>query len=174
MRKALDRLYFASGILAALFMVLIATVVLAQIVGRMFGFIVPSASEIAGFSVAASSFLALAPTLQHGAHIRVTLILEQLPERVHRWVEVWCLGVAFALSVYATRWLVDLVAGSIRFGDVSQGLLAIPLWIPQAGMTIGLGIFAIALLDNLVAVLFLGHEPAYRAGEQAGSAEENL
>lgn len=174
MRKILDGLYLGSGVLAALFMILIVTVILAKIVGRFFGFLVPSASEIAGFSVAASSFLALAPTLQHGAHIRVTLVLEQLPQRAHRWVEVWCLGAAFALSLYYTRWLIKLVTGSIRFGDVSPGLLAIPLWIPQAGMAIGLGVFTIALLDNLVVVLCTGGEPAYRAGEQAGAAEDNI
>lgn len=173
MRKSLNGLYWSSGALAALFMVLIAAVILAKIIGRLFGFLVPSASEIAGFSVAASSFLALAPTLQHGAHIRVTLVLEQLPQRVHRWVEVWCLAAAFAMSLYYTRWLITLVTGSIRFGDVSPGLLAIPLWIPQAGMALGLGIFTIALLDNLVVVLFTGREPAYRAAEQAGVAEDN-
>lgn len=174
MRKFLDGLYLSSGVLAALFMVAIATVILAKIAGRFFGFLVPSASEIAGISVAASTFLALAPTLQHGAHIRVTLVLEQLPQRVHRWIEVWCLVAAFSLSVYYTRWLVNLVVGSIRFGDVSPGLLAIPLWIPQAGMALGLGVFTIALLDNLVVVLFTGGEPAYRAGEQTGAAEDSI
>lgn len=174
MRKFLDGLYLGSGVLAALFMVVIAGVILAKIAGRFLGFLVPSASEIAGFSVAASAFLALAPTLQHGAHIRVTLILETLPRRIHRWVEVWCLATGFALSMYYTRWLIKLVTGSIRFGDVSPGLLAIPLWIPQAAMALGLGIFAIALLDNLFIVLFTGREPAYRAGEQAGAAEDNI
>lgn len=174
MRKFLDALYLGSGALAALFMIIIAGVILAKIAGRYLGFLVPSASEIAGFSVAASAFLALAPTLQHGAHIRVTLILEQLPQRVHRWVEVWCLAAAFGLSVYFTRWLINLVAGSIRFGDVSPGLLAIPLWIPQTGMALGLAIFSIAVLDNLVLVLFTDSPPAYRAGEQVGAAEDSI
>ncbi|HLQ85871.1 MAG TPA: TRAP transporter small permease [Salinisphaeraceae bacterium] len=174
MRKLLNGLYIISGVLAALFLVLIAVVVLAQIIGRFFGFIVPSATEIAGFSVATSAFLALAPTLQHGAHIRVTLILEQLPQRIHRWVEVWCLGAALVLSLYYTRWVINLFVNSMRFGDVSPGLLAIPLWIPQLGMAIGLAIFSIALLDNLVIVLFTNREPAYRAGEQAGTAEDSI
>lgn len=174
MRKFLDWLYTGSGVLAALFMVLIAGVILAKIAGRFFGFLVPSASEIAGFSVAASAFLALAPTLQHGAHIRVTLVLDQLPKRVHRWVEAWCLAAAFALSVYYARWIINLVVNSIRFGDVSPGLLAIPLWIPQTAMAIGVVILAIALLDNLIVVLFTDREPAYRAGEQAGVAEDNI
>lgn len=174
MRRLLDRLYFASGVLAAVLMVAIAAVVLAQIISRFFGFLVPSASEIAGYSVAASAFLALAPTLQHGSHIRVSLLLEQLPQRVHRWAEVWCLAIAFALSVYYTYCLTQLVSGSIQYGDVSPGLLAIPLWIPQLAMAIGAGIFAIALLDNLLIVLFTNQQPAYRSGEQAGSAEEAL
>ena len=174
MRTLLDRLYLVSGVLAALFMVTIASVVLAQIVGRFLGFVVPSATEIAGFCVAASAFLALAPTLQHGGHIRVTLVLEHLPKRVHRWVELWCLAVAFGMTLYFARWVIDLVLGSIRFGDVSPGLLAVPLWIPQLAMAIGLVIFAICLLDNLIMVLRTKGEPAYRAFEQTGAAEEVL
>lgn len=173
MRKFLNGLYFSSGALAAVFMLIIAGVILAKVAGRIFGFLIPSAAEIAGFSVAASTFLALAPTLQHGVHIRVTLVLSVLPERIRRWMEIWCLAATFALSVYYVYWLITLVIGSIRFGDVSPGLLAIPLAIPQSAMVLGAIIFAIALLDNLVVMLFLGGEPAYRATEQEGIATDN-
>src|SRR5699024_88091 len=171
MRQLLNSLYCASGVLAAMLMVTIASVVLAQIMGRFLGFLVPSAGEIAGYSVAASAFLALAPTLQHGNHIRVTLLLEQLPRRLQRWVELWCLAVAFGLSVYYIYCLAQLVSGSFQYGDVSPGLLAIPLWIPQLAMVVGTGIFALALLDNLVTVLFTDRDPAYRSGQQPGAAE---
>ena len=48
--------------------------------------------------LAAASFLALAATLQAGAHIRVTMLLAVLPERVRRLAEMWAFGAAAAFS----------------------------------------------------------------------------
>jgi hypothetical protein len=48
---------------------------------------------------------------------------------------------------------VRLAWQSFNFNDISQGTDATPLWIPQSGMAIGSTIFAIAIADELVAVL---------------------
>lgn len=170
MRTLLDRLYLGCGVLAAIFMAAIAALVLSQTIGRLLGIVVPSANELAGFCVAASTFLALAPTLQQGTHIRVSLLTTHVGPRVHRWLEAWSLAVAFVFSAYFAWWAVDLVRGSIRYGDVSPGLLAVPLWIPQLAMAGGLIVFAICLLDNLVRLL-RGGRPAYEAHENASMAE---
>lgn len=164
MRTLLDGLYRLAGVLAALCMAGIALVVLAQIAGRGLGFRVPEANEIAGYLVAGSAFLGLGPTLQHGTHIRVNLLLQVLPAGVRRWIEVWCLLLALAVVGYAGWWTVDLVVGSIEFQDRSPGELAIPLWIPQSTLPAGLAVCALALLDNLQAVL-RGQPPAYATAE---------
>lgn len=171
MRRTLDGLYTGCAVLAAVALAAIAVLVLAQSVGRLVGVVVPSANELAGFCVAAAAFLALAPTLRQGVHIRVTLVTSQLPERVRHWFEAWCLLAALAMASFAAYWTVDLVIGSYRFGDVSPGLLAIPLWIPQSAMALGLIVFAICLLDILVDVL-RGRTPVYRqraSGEDGGA-----
>ena len=49
---------------------------------------------------------------------------------------------------------------SWRFHDMAQGVLSIPLWIPQIGYSGGLLILAIALVDELVHVL-KGNKPTY-------------
>src|SRR5215216_3394706 len=54
----------------------------------------------AGYAIAAALFLALPGTLQHGDHIRVTLLLDRFPRRLRGALEWWCLGAAFGLSVY--------------------------------------------------------------------------
>ena len=53
MRKFLDRLYRATGVLAGVFLTLIAALVLAQIVGRMFGVLIPGADIFAVYSLIA-------------------------------------------------------------------------------------------------------------------------
>ena len=49
---------------------------------------------------------------------------------------------------------------SWRFNDMAQGVLAIPLWIPQLGFSGGLVILSIALIDEMVNVLS-GNKPSY-------------
>jgi len=165
MRRFLDRLYFGSGVLAAAALAAIAVLVLAQTVGRLAGVLVPSANELAGYCVAASAFLGLAPTLNHGAHIRVRLLTQALPESLQRWFEGWCLLLALGLSAYAAWFAVDLVLGSWRYGDVSPGLLAVPLWIPQLGVAAGLLVFTVSLADNFLR-LVRGRDPLYRMAEE--------
>jgi hypothetical protein len=50
-------------------------------------------------------------------------------------------------------WSWDFVYFSFVFDEISPGLLAIPFWIPRISMSIGVTIFFIALLDDIVMVL---------------------
>lgn len=167
-RKTLDALYRLSGGLAALFLFGIGVVIVLQILGRIFHFVIDS-TEIAGFFLAASSFLGLAYTLRRGGHIRVNMLLTVSNPR-RRWLlEIWCCASA-ALIVGFLAWHVILFTiESYEFGDLSPGLAAIPFWIPQSGMAIGLVIMTIALLDELVSIA-RGNEPVYE--EKADTALE--
>lgn len=159
MRKALNGLYVLSGGLAAVFLLGIGVVIVLQILGRIFDFVVDS-TEIAGFFLAASSFLGLAYTLRHGNHIRVNMLLAVSGPRKRWMLELWCCGCA-ALCVGYLAWHVVLFTmESYEFGDVSPGLAAIPFWIPQAGMALGLVIMTVALLDELVSIA-RGRDPVY-------------
>ena len=82
MRSALDLLYEGCGKLAAVGLILIGVFVLAQVLGRLTGIPVPGTDDLAGYAMASSSFLGLAHTFNRGAHVRVTLMLDQL--RLHR------------------------------------------------------------------------------------------
>jgi TRAP-type C4-dicarboxylate transport system permease small subunit len=87
LRAGLDGLYRMSGWLAAACLLALALVVLAQIGGRLIGVMVPSATQIAGFLLAATIFLALAYTLAEGEHIRVMVVLEHLGPRARFWLD---------------------------------------------------------------------------------------
>ncbi len=50
---------------------------------------IASLAEMAGYLLAATSFLALAATLKRGAHIRVTMLLGALPPRARFLFELW-------------------------------------------------------------------------------------
>lgn len=171
MRAILDRLYALSGAVAATFLVLITLIVLAQVLanlagtvstrvfGRPMGLVIPSYAEFAGFFLAASSFFGLAYTLRYGEHIRVSLFLQRMGPRLRRVFETGCVSVALLLSSYLTWFTALLVWESWSFGDRSMGLVAIPLWLPQAVLPLGGAMLTIALADTLWALL-RGRMPA--------------
>jgi TRAP-type C4-dicarboxylate transport system permease small subunit len=117
------------------------------------GLEVSGVSEIAAYLLVGATFLSLAYTFVHHAHIRVTLVISRLPSSVRVWVESACLSVALALSLVLGWELIGLVRESLDYGDVSSGLLAIPLWIPQTVLTAGVGLLCLALLEALAATL---------------------
>ncbi|WGF86460.1 TRAP transporter small permease [Marinivivus vitaminiproducens] len=159
MRRILDRLYLASGVLSGLFLMAIAVTIIAQVIGRLFHVTVDS-TETAGFCLAASTFLGLAYTFKTGGHIRVNLLLRVLPSRIRRIVEIGCVAVGTLAVGYTTYWAFDLVYFSFVYNEISPGLLAIPFWIPRSGMALGLFVLFIAFADELVSLL-CGGEPSY-------------
>ena len=159
LRAVLDTLYRLSGYLAAVFLFLIAATIIAQIVGRYFGVALDS-TESGGFCLAAMTFLGLAYTLKVGGHIRVTLLIRSARGRLRRAIELWCTGLAAAVMAYFAYQSALLTYESWVYNDLSPGLLAMPFWIPQSTMTLGVSVFAIALLDEFCC-LWAGQDASY-------------
>lgn len=166
MRRFLDWLYLGSGVLAGIFLILIAALSLAQICGRVLGFDAYSFDDFAGFCMAASSFLGLAHTYRRNEHIRVTILVDRVGGGPRRVLEALCLMASTFLVGYFAWYATDMVITSYQINDVSQGLVAVPLWIPQSGMALGLAIMTIAMLDDLV-VLYKRGTPSYLVAEQS-------
>lgn len=146
----LKRMYGWMLTLSAVFMVSTFLVISLGIVSRMMKLNIAGLDAYAGYSIAAALFLALPAALQHGDHIRVTLILERLAPRVRGIVEWWCLAVAAGLAGYMAWFSVRFVWISRQLGDVSTSADATPLWIPQIAMALGCVGFAIAFLHAMV------------------------
>lgn len=155
-RKMLDFLYLAAGVLAALCLISILLLIVAQMVARWTGEIFPGAPDYAGYAMAAASFLAFANALNRGAHIRVSILLNAVAPGPKRVLEIWCFAIGAAVAWYFTYYAYWFVYWSWKFNEVSQGQDATALWIPQSVMVIGGGLLAIALTDNLVYVIVKG------------------
>lgn len=153
MRRFLDRLYFAAGVIAGACIVVITVMILAQIVGRWFGVIIPSTEDFSGYLLAAASFLALAYTFRNGGHIRVTLLIHRLSSRLQRRLTYAVLSLFVVIMGWGSWHICYLVYESWSFEELSQGYIAIPLWIPQVPMALGAVLFFIALVDDLVCSL---------------------
>ena len=165
MRRFLDRLYTASGALAALCLASIAVVMLAQAAGRELGYLVRGADDIVAWLCAATAFLALGHTFRRGELVRVGLLIDHLPPRARRVFALGALTIALVFVGYMLYAVLLFVYESWKFHEVAQGLIQIPIWIPQLSFAAGTLIFFIAVLDEFV-VAVRGGKPAYEAAEE--------
>ncbi|PLX37551.1 MAG: ABC transporter substrate-binding protein [Hyphomicrobiales bacterium] len=155
LRRILDALYTAGGIIAALCLIMILIIIVLQMSARWTGQVIPGSTDYAGYFMAAASFFAFAHALNHGAHIRVSILLNNLG-KYRFWGELWCFGIGTALSTYFAWYAVKAVYWSRKLNDISQGQDATPIWIPQMAMAIGTCLLALAFADHLFRLIFAG------------------
>jgi TRAP-type C4-dicarboxylate transport system permease small subunit len=148
LRKALDFLYDAAAWLAAIAMIGVLAMVLASIVTRQLAINFQGTDAYAGYCMASAGFLALAHTLKHNEHIRVTLLLGRLKGRALHALEMWALSAAVLLSGLFAWYSVRLAWNSHAFNDISTSNDATPLWIPQLTMAFGALVLLVAFMDE--------------------------
>jgi TRAP-type C4-dicarboxylate transport system permease small subunit len=159
-RAALDRLYLFAGYAAGGFMVLIFILMMILSAGRPLGINLPAGDDFTSWCMAAMAFLGLAHTFRSGEMIRVGLLIDTLEGRTRRVVEIAALTIGTGFIAFFAWNAARMNYDSWRFHDMSQGVIAVPLWIPQLGYSSGLVILLIAFIDELVHVLS-GGEPRY-------------
>jgi len=160
MRRFLDRLYYASGALGALFVLALCALMIAQSILREFGVRTGAVNDVVAWFCAAASFFSMAHAFKHGDFVRVTLLLESLTEAWRKRFEIAALLVGNVAIAYLAWWACKFTYESWEFNEVAQGLLPMPLWIPQLSFALGSVLLWIALLDELILVL-QGQTPTY-------------
>jgi TRAP-type C4-dicarboxylate transport system permease small subunit len=158
----LDPLYRLTAFLAVAALVAIAGIILADVILRQFGGQIRSSDDFAGFALVATGMLGLAPTYRRGDHIRVGLLIDRLAGGSRRAVELACLAFGVAAIGWASWWTGRFAWDSWRFHEVSQGLVPVPLWIPQFFMFFGLFVLLVAMAEDLLRVL-MNRSPSYMA-----------
>ncbi|TSD55157.1 TRAP transporter small permease subunit [Variovorax sp. KBS0712] len=170
MRRFLDRLYDGAGALGASCVFLIFVLMIVAGVGRQMNWHVSGLNDIVAWLCAAAAFLAMAHAFRHGDCVRVTLLLDAVPLKVRRVLDVMCLLIAAVSVAYLTYWATSFTYESYEFAEMATGLVVIPIWIPQSSFVIGCWILLIAMLDELVGVV-CGEKPSYqRAIEERHAA----
>ncbi|MEX0285268.1 MAG: TRAP transporter small permease [Paracoccaceae bacterium] len=156
LRRVLDTLYTAAGVLAACCLIAILSLIVIQMLARWTGEVFPGAPAYVAYFMAAASFLAFAHALNRGSHIRVSILLNAVGPRVRWVIETWCFAIGTAIGWYFVYYANRFVYWSWKFGDISQEQDKTLLWIPQSVMLAGGVILAIALTDNLIHLLLTG------------------
>lgn len=151
--KRLHQLYYLSGLLSAVSLVLICGLILAQVVARNMGSTLRDAEEFAAWAMAAAGFFGLPYALHSGSHIRVQVGLRFLPPAMQHAVEVVASLAGLAIAAYLAWFCAAFVLESYQFKEVSQGLVPVPLWLPQLPMALGSALLVVAFAERLACVL---------------------
>jgi TRAP-type C4-dicarboxylate transport system permease small subunit len=172
MRRLLDALYALGAGLAALALLGIFLIMMAQVAMRELQMQLPAADDISAYLCVATTFFALAATFKRGELIRVGMGIERLSPAGRRVAEALVLILAACVMGYVTRWTFADMLFSWEIEEVAQGTVAIPLWVPKLAMPLGAGLLLVAILDEFVTVL-RGAKPGYvvAAEERAAAGD---
>lgn len=155
-------LRFSEAICAAL-VLLIGAMVIYEIIARA-AFDAPTiwVQECSVYLLVALAFFGLAATERAGEHIRIDLLTKRFNHRIRTGLEVViCIAVAvFASIAVWGGW--QMVAQSFKFSRRSLTLLAVPAWIPQLVLPIGMTLLAIAMVWRVWHLLTRSEESGLR------------
>lgn len=168
-RRLLDGLYALSAGLAALSLLSIFLVMMAQVGLREAGMQLPGADDISAYLCVATTFFALAATFRRGELIRVGMLLDRLGPGARRLMEALVLALAAVIIGLVGWYTLQDMLFSLEIEEVAQGTVPFPLWVPKLAMPIGTGLLLVAILDELVAVL-RGNKPGYVLAAEARAA----
>ena len=152
MRRLLDRLYLWSGYLGALFIVGICVAMIGQSILRELGVRTGAVNDVVSWFCAAAAFFTIAHAFKHGDFVRVTLLLESASPANRKRLE-WVSLVVGSIATGYLAWSACLFTyESWEFNDMAQGMLPMPLWIPQLSFAFGAVLLWVAVVDELLLV----------------------
>ncbi len=149
----LHRLQHAGAVAAGVLLVAVGVLTLVPIGARLLGLPAHSWDEVATYCMAGSAFLGLAATWRAGVHVRMELLVTRVPGMAGRLLQMLALAITLLACAYFAWYATRFAWLSYAMNDVSQGLLPIPLWIPQLSMVVGLLLLCLAVAESLVIAL---------------------
>ncbi|QWE95971.1 TRAP transporter small permease [Cupriavidus sp. EM10] len=165
-KRWLDHLLDVFAALGALCILAVCIVMIAMSISRETLFVLKGGDDIVAWLCAASAFLILGQTFQHGGIVRVEMLLDAVGPR-RRWpLEVVSLTICLIFAAYAAWALGTFAWQSWDINDVSQGQIVIPLWIPQSFAVLGAIGFLLAVADEWLRVV-RRQKPRYQLAQEA-------
>lgn len=152
LRAGLDKVYMAAAVLGAVCVALICVLMVFQSLGREFGLNTGATNDIVSWLCAAAAFLTMAHAFKHGDFVRVTLVLEKVSAKTRRVMELVSLAIALVAVAYLAWWACRFTYQSFEFKELAQGLLPLPIWIPQLSFALGSVLLLVAVFDEFVIV----------------------
>jgi TRAP-type C4-dicarboxylate transport system permease small subunit len=137
-----------------------------QSILRELGVRTGAVNDVVSWFCAAAAFFTMAHAFKHGDFVRVTLLLESVTPRNRQRLELVSLLIGSLATAYLAWSACLFTYESWEFNDMAQGMLPMPLWIPQLSFAFGSVLLWVAVVDELILVL-RGQTPTFvRAVEE--------
>ena len=157
---SIDKLGRFGGAVAALALAILTLIILAEIVTRLLSnYIegmpagVPMAWEYSSYLMGTAFMAGAAMTLRAGSHIRVNILLTNVPAAGRRLLETLASTIGLGLTSFLAYSLVMFTWGSFVRGQTSISSDT-PVWIPEAAITVGAILLALQMLARLLQSLW--------------------
>jgi C4-dicarboxylate transporter DctQ subunit len=109
--------------------------------------------ELSGFLIVLVVMLGAAEALRRGDHIAVDIVTERLGRSGRRAIEALGLVAVLAVAgvVFVSSW--SDVRFGLRTGEISEGYLGVPKWIPKSSLLLGMALLGLAAVNRLLRLL---------------------
>lgn len=152
--QPIDALTDACGTLAALSLLGILGLILAEIVTRNFlGSSLHFSWDMAGYLMGACFLLGCASAMKAGTHVRVTALIETSSPTVARLIEVVSTVVALTFCAALSWALIDMAVLSGQRGSTAATTFRMPLVYPQAVLALGAVVMTLQCLAQVLRLL---------------------
>ena len=150
----IDAVSRGGAILAALMVVLLAGLIIAEIAASsLLGTELEFAFEYGTYLLVLMIFAGAADALRTGGHIRVSLLLDRAPPRIHAVLEIFATVLALAVAVFIGYAVSDMAVRSFITGSRSYTPLETPVGYPQALLAACAWLFSAQLAARLARCL---------------------
>ena len=107
------------------------------------------ADEFSGYLLVALAYLGAAFTWKEGGHVRITALINRLPQKTANWLGLItrALTLLFALVLIQSGY--SLIAFSFKFNMSSASWMRIPLQGPHLTMVIGFAFLALVIIVDV-------------------------
>ncbi|BBK40359.1 membrane protein [Allostella vacuolata] len=148
--RGIDRLSDFAGLVSTAALAAMTGIVVYEVVSR-YVFNAPTTwvTEIGTYLFVAIVFLGMAPAQRANAHIQVEVLVDALSPAWRAWLEVVTLWMGVIFVAFAAWHTARFTFLEYVHDARDWGLLGTPQWLPQLPMTIGLVLFASALLRDI-------------------------
>jgi len=110
--------------------------------------------ELMGYLMVALVMFGLGETVRQGDHINVDLITARLGPRGQVLARAWGLVAMILVAAVLLDRSWDMVAFSRMVDLLSDGYLAMPVWIPQSSLLVGFSLMILASANQLLRLAF--------------------
>lgn len=137
LKRALAWCNYVCGLASGFCILLVGLILFVEVVLRYTGHPTEWIPETSVYLFCGAMLCGAAYTLQQGSHVRVELLLMQLPPRVRIWLDVLTAlgGAAFCALVTCHAW--DHLADVILTGETTPTSMRVPLWITDMPLLVG-------------------------------------